>query len=890
MSESWCTDVEQGAVLLSVNQRLSRHYVHLHSQAQLAAERLWWETPEILPLTAWLRTVHATCVANGSSTKSLLPDIAAERAWQQAVASDDASSVLLDTDLAAANAQKAWQVSNAWYCAGSAEGDGSASEDQLAYSRWRNTYVKYCRKKQLVDAATLVDHVIELLTLTPTPVELPKKILLAGFIVVPAQLQRLMAVLTDNGVAIEHIEPMKKARSMRVVHLDDDASFTAIAEQTRSVLKQNPAQSLGVVVHNLQQKRAQVLRAFDNAFFPALNPDEINVIERPYDLSIGLPLNEQSVVRTALLLLNLLTKGVNDTELSGLLLSPYLPGSNKDRRARELLDRQCRNRRVRQVSFFEFIKLLPKVDPLREPLQKMSKLKWKNKNAAAIWAEHFGHALGQLGWPGKSLNSEEYQTVEAWNTCLDDVQVLDDGEPLTQQRALRLLLNLCRSRLFQMQTAATPIQIMGRLESHGLSFDKLWVTGLDAEQWPPVSTPTSFIPIQQQQAAGVPDASPAQRLVIATQEMALWTKSADELFLCHAQDRDGIELSPASIIADIEAVTPSIGAVTSSQTAVVIQASAQIESIDDTNGPALPDGALVKGGTRLLEDQARCPFKAFALHRLRIKKLEEAGIGLDPRQHGTLFHVAMEYFWKELKTHENLLALSEEELEVLIKSVIEQSMADNEIEANLQDLQSRYLFKLIFNWVNRVEQYRKPFEVVGLELEQKIDIANFTINVTVDRIDKLDTGQTIVIDYKTGQHNAIKTWGEPRIENPQLPLYAGTDEKVEGVCFAQVFPNQNKFIGTTSEDGLVGTLQAPENHRSLSKSLQSWQHAKEHWANSLNMLGTEVSEGLASITPLPKACDFCDLPALCRINKQTTDLDDGADADADSGAITQVRT
>jgi len=883
MSKNWCTEVEQGAVLLSVNQRLSRHYVNVHSQVQLVAKRTWWETPEILPLSAWLRSLHAQSIAKGASTKALLPDIASERAWQQAVASDTASSVLLDTDLAAANAQKAWRVANAWQCAGTAENDAGASDDQLAYSRWRNAYVKHCKTNKLIDSATLADHIIELLKLNPAPVELPEKIFLAGFIVMPVQWRQLLSVLEDKGVVIEHIQPDKTAQKKRVVHLDDDTSFGAIAEQTRELLRKNPAQSLGVVVQNLTQKRAQVLRAFDSAFFPALNPAQINAIGRPYDLSIGLPLNEQSVVRTALLFLNLLSRGVNDVELSALLLSPYLPGTDSDTRARELLDRKCRNQRIRRVSLYEFIALLPKDDALRKPLQAISKLKWKNKNGAALWAEHFGSALRQLGWPGKSLDSEEYQTVEAWNTCLDDCQVLDDGEQLTQQHALRLLTNLCRSRVFQMQTATTPIQIMGRLESHGLSFDKLWVTGLDAEQWPIAANPTSFIPINQQQAAGVPDASPTQRLALAIDEMDLWASSADELFVCHAEQRDGLELRPASVIADVALFEPHAGQTGTADTAAVIQASASLELTEDTNGPALPLDADVKGGTRLLEDQARCPFKAFALHRLRIKKLEEAGIGLDPRQHGTLFHVAMEYFWEDVHTHTNLLSLiNENELEPLIHSVIDRSMKDNEIAPSLQSLQSRHLYRLIYNWVTKVERYRHPFEVVDLELEQKIKISNFNISVTVDRIDKLETGQKIVIDYKTGQHNSIKTWGEPRIENPQLPLYAGTDKEVEGACFAQVFPNQNKFVGTTSEDGLVGSLRAPENHPSLSKSLQSWDEAKIHWDNSLTMLGEEVSEGLATITPLAKACDFCDLPALCRIAKQDDGIDDATELDADS--------
>jgi len=882
MSKDWCTDVEQGAVLLSVNQRLSRHYVNLHSQQQLAAGRDWWETPAILPLSAWLRTMHARCIANGSSNSSLLPDIAAERLWQQAVSNDEASSVLLDTDLAAANARKAWAVSNAWHCVGQAHADSTASEDQQAYSRWRKSYISYCQEHQFIDSATLATHVVELLRVKPTPVPLPDKILLAGFIAMPLQYEELLTALQTNGVAVEYLKPEKSAQTKRLVHLDDDAAYLAIAEQTRIQLKHNPKQSLGIVIPDLQQKRAQVLRAFDQVYFPALSPAEVNRIGRPYDLSIGLPLNEQSLVRTAILFLNLLSKGLNDTELSALLLSPYLPGTPYDVRAREALDMRCRNQRVRRVSFYDFIGLLSKEDALRKPLQAISKFNWKGTYGAAHWAENFGKALRELGWPGKSLDSEEFQTVEAWNACLDDFQVLDDGEQLSQLRALRLLVNLCSSRVFQMQTASTPVQIMGRLESHGLSFDKLWVTGLGAEQWPAVSNPSSFIPLKQQQIAGVPDASPALRLAFAVQEMDLWKRSADELFVCHAQQRDGVDISPASIIADVDIHQQDIEPDASSNPAVSIQACTQLEAIDDTHGPALPSGADVKGGTRLLEDQARCPFKAFALHRLRIKKLEEAGIGLDPRQHGTLFHIAMDYFWEEVRTHEKLLSLEAEELDALFRSVIERSMTEKNIDAELQHLQGRHLYQLMDNWVNKVERYRQPFEVVERELEQGIEIGDFNIKVTVDRIDKLDSGQIVVIDYKTGQHNAIKTWGEPRIENPQLPLYAGTDEKVEGICFAQVFPNQNKFIGITSEDNIVGSLKAPENNKPLSESLKNWTQAKEHWASSLSMLGQEVGDGLATVTPLAKACDYCELPALCRIAQQDDDFEEVIDAQADS--------
>ena len=890
MKDNWCAEVEQGAILLTVNQRLSRHYVRLFTEQLLTQSRQWWETPGILPLSAWLIQVHESCIANGSSNKALLPDIVAERTWQQIVAADPQASVLLDADLTASNAQKAWRTAKAWGLSANAGQDqsaSSASEDQLAFTRWRAAYEKRCSDDNFTDTATVAIHIATILSANTNAFELPNKLLLAGFLSIPKQLQNLLDVLEKQGVIISFIEPEKTAQTKRVVLNDDESTFSIIANRARQTLEQNPDCQIGVIVHDLQQRRSEALRAFDNAFFPAHNPVEINAIGRPYDLSIGLPLNEQSVIRTALLFLNLLIKGLVDTELSAFLLSPYLPGTDKDARAREKLDIKCRDERIRHVSFFDFIKLLPKGDALRAPMQKISKRKWKSKSGAAVWATHFGSALRDLGWPGKSIDSEEYQCVEAWNACLDDFQILDNGDLLSDKRALALLMRICRSRVFQLDTATTPIQIMGRLESHGLAFDKLWVTGLDSDQWPPITLPTSFISIKQQQAAGVPDSAPQLRLALAEREMALWMRSTDELFLCHAQVRDDHELSPASIIADIRVVEhgAEFGDVHGYgyeetefiHTAKLIQSSSSMESIKDTHGPQLAVGTKLKGGTRLLENQARCPFKAFALHRLGIKKLEEAGIGLDPRQHGNLFHHAMELFWQQVGSQKNLLALTTDQLEALISTVIDASMKEYKIQSNLQDLQSRYLYRLIADWVEQVERERQPFTVIQLEQEQEIDIAGVGISVKVDRVDLLETGETVVIDYKTGQHNPIKTWSEPRIENPQLPLYAGTDPNVEGVCFAQAFPNQHKLIGTTSTDDVVANLKTPLKTRAFAKKLQSWEHVRDHWTESLNMLATEVREGVATITPVNKACEFCALPSLCRISAELDETDESAD-------------
>jgi len=73
----------------------------------------------------------------------------------------------------------------------------------------------------------------------------------------------------------------------------------------------------------------------------------------------------------------------------------------------------------------------------------------------------------------------------AFNECLDELQMIDEGQVLSASQVLGELRDLSRNRVFQAETPpGVPIQIMGRLESHGIQFDALWIAGLDADQWP----------------------------------------------------------------------------------------------------------------------------------------------------------------------------------------------------------------------------------------------------------------------------------------------------------------------------------------------------------------------------------------------------------------------
>ena len=81
------------------------------------------------------------------------------------------------------------------------------------------------------------------------------------------------------------------------------------------------------------------------------------------------------------------------------------------------------------------------------------------------------------------------------------------------------------------------------------------------------------------------------------------------------------------------------------------------------------------------------------------------------------------------------------------------------------------LTRLVTEWLE-FERERVEFSVARTELDVSRSIAGLTLKLRLDRIDRLNDGSLLVIDYKSGNVSS-KLWEMPRPEDVQLPLYAG---------------------------------------------------------------------------------------------------------------------
>ena len=874
--DNWVQSVAGGAVLLSVNQRLARHFNSRFQKAQSARDALWWETPSILPIRAWLHQLHDEALAQGVSTHVRLPELLRHRHWRRAIDADKRVQ-LLDTAAAAVAAEQAWQLSNAWHC----ENDESQylSDDQFAWQRWRQHYVDICDDKSLLDDSMLADHIVGLLKDGHLLACLPAELWLAGFLRTTPQQRLLIDTLRDVGVRVESVPLSSPVVPDSHRYVDDSDELFGIARAVKAKLADDMEQSLGVVIPELAKLRGEVTRAFDSVFFPGLSPQEIALTGRPYDVSLGTPLSDQSAVRTALMMISIIIDEIPARDVSALLMSPYLVGAKSEATLREKLDRKLRERRVRRIGADELLKQIPSGSDLARAFRDVLKKRRMKRASSTEWARRFSRLLNELGWPGSSYGSEEHQAIMAFNECLDELQMIDEGQLLSAKQALDELRELSRNRVFQAETpAGVPIQIMGRLESHGIRFDALWIAGLDADQWPPPGNPTPFLSIAAQKACGIPEASAPARLALAEDEYRLWCASAAKVTISCALQREGKELLPALLPGDRAIQVDNVGEPSSTAVDVhlvdIIRQSAQLTRIEDFFGPPLPRGSKARGGASLFQDQAKCPFRAFARHRLAIRPLEEAGLGLDPRQHGNLLHKAMEIFWTDVRSQERLLAMDEDECNVAIMKAIDESIAAEQINGPMAELEKPRLKRLILEWLSLSESKREPFTVLDTELEMEIEHGGVKMNVTLDRIDEID-GSRVVIDYKTGAGNTALPWGNDRIENPQLPLYVLTDESIRGASFAQVVRHNYGFKGIAEDDNKLPKVSVSVKGSDIS----DWAAWRNHWQMSLDIVAKEVRDGLAVVQPMKNACDYCDLKPLCRIDVESEALaDEGAHA------------
>jgi probable DNA repair protein len=434
-----------------------------------------------------------------------------------------------------------------------------------------------------------------------------------------------------------------------------------------------------------------------------------------------------------------------------------------------------------------------------------------------------------------------------------------------------------------------PIQVLGVLESAGLEFDHLWVMGLTDEAWPIPARPNPFIPVALQRAAGVPESSAAASLELDSRITRGWLAAAREVVLSHPLREDDRELAPSPLIRDLPAATAEDLALPEYESLRdAIRRARREERTVDFRAPPLGQRAASAGGTGVFKDQAACPFRAFAVHRLDAEGLEAPPSGLDAADRGTLLHAMLAKVWQELKSKARLDAASDADLDALLALAADHAIGrlrarrPDAIEGRFAELEQARLVKLGRAWLE-IERARSLFEVAAIEHKGAVSFGGVTVNARLDRMDRLigaagaggaGQGGHAVIDYKTG-NASVGDWLGPRPDDPQLPFYAVSQDAAQEVCavaFARVKAGDMEFKGVARDEGLIPGVKTLAGQRlQAARDYDSWEELLAGWRYELEALGKEFASGEARVDPKrgEQTCRYCDLKPLCRINERS---------------------
>lgn len=863
-------------LIITINRRLARELTRQYTASQIATGKQVWESPTILPWTSWLNSLWRQELDQVSETPLLLlNNIQSRVIWEGVIRYSSAADGLLQVGETTRVAMEAWRLLH----------DHDLKFDQIktlltehnldaqAFCEWAAAYQDRLKYKHWIDQAMLASKLIE--QLESGSLAAPDQLLLAGFDELSPVQQRLFNLLSAKGCRIEtHQSEQRSSNVVRLSCTDAEHELQLIASRVRFLLEQNPAFRIGVIVPDLHKRKAQIEAVFEDILIPeAVLFGSLQTSEstRPFNISLGDPLTSFAVIKTVLLILTSATGRLPLEDLSRLIRSPYINGGESEVASRSLLDAQLRQYGddslglslvIKEASSEETIWYCP---VLSEILSKTHSLieesEILDKRTIVEWIKLFDAILESMGWPDRSLSSEEFQTLESWRSVREQCVALETvTREMTYTTALQHLRKIATDQTFQPETISeVPVQIMGMLEATGLEFDHLLVLGMTDDQWPGKPSPNPFLPLKLQRDKKMPHATAEAELTFARSMTERLLQSAPEIIFSYPMQEADQELR----------TSPLIKALSEKQDIEISQipdyrkqmrSEVTLEKLADNQARQLPENVIWKGGTGIFKDQAACPFRAYVRHRLKAQPLGIAEPGLNPAERGSLVHDALEILWGKLETQEKLKQLSTDQIKKEIRDSVETALKDFHSgksvirEAEFQSLEIDRLEKLLTEWLN-VERSREPFAVAAREQDMKLTLGGISVKTRVDRIDKLDGGELALIDYKTGDVS-IKSWESDRPDEPQLPLYAvSMKEMPEAVLFAKVKKGDQNFTGLS-------------NDLDVGKDYEDWDQLITDWRATLENLAGQFVRGEALVDPKDNTtCQYCTYQSLCRIDE-----------------------
>jgi ATP-dependent helicase/nuclease subunit B len=795
--------VRNNATVIASSRRLARALKERYGEEQLAAGRTAWRTPDVQFLDDWLAQV----LDNAAGRQPVvLGAHASAVVWETSLRryTDDE---LLNAGALVRQARQAWLRLNDWLVPLAEVSAAACSQDEQLFANAAREYHAILRERDWVDAAQLTGIVSGLVE--SKAVVVPARILHAGFDRLVPAVEHLFGALARAGCRVSAIDRDDSSAFVQVASFGDaESELRAAGCWARRNLEDNADASIAIISPALDRNAARIERLVREGVAPGWQYGE-ETLRSAVNTSYGKRLSQYPAVAVALLLLQWAHRDLSFEEISILLRTPFMAGQETAGRSRlELHLRRMPDqswtparivrflqRRAPETDASKWLEAVTHVDSFRrEAVGKIS---------PAAWADRIDGLFKSLGWPGsRTLASDEFQLLNRWRELLNEFARLELVIPaMSVVEVSRRLGMLASETLYQPESRTPVVQLLGLLEASGLHFDGVWVSGLDADTWPPTSHPLTLVSRQLQREYAMPDATPDDTLEYSKRVLHRLIGSAERVILSWPESTEGSENSASPLIAVLPPAAEELTRDPGWHAKHFLGSHPVEVAIRDPVPAVLPDEKL-GGGAYTIDRYMTEPFASFAYGRLQVSDIAGVETGLSAAQRGSLIHTALQALFAEKPSQAVIGEWSRTDRRGRISASVDAAIGNYARQADavlrrVLALERDRLCALLEDLVD-AELKRLPFTIQSVEHEIDYEYAGVRLELRIDRIDRLSDDTQLIVDYKTGQQKRLlNRSGDPL--DFQLVVYSSAiDHDVGGLLLINVDSRSIHYSGASA--------------------------------------------------------------------------------------------
>ena len=422
--------------------------------------------------------------------------------------------------------------------------------------------------------------------------------------------------------------------------------------------------------------------------------------------------------------------------------------------------------------------------------------------------------------------------------------------------------------LFAPESQDAPILIAGPAESAGLTADAIWFLGANEDAWPGRGATHPLLPPEVQRESTMPHATPQLDWDLAAAMTRRLLASAPEAHFSYAKQSDGVDARPSRLIDAMAGPPQNLPA----EFCAPAVTEAQTFTVRDFSSVPFPAGQPRADRASLPRNRS-APSKHLPRHVWARRIGNRPKPGLPHRSAACCCTRCCTPFGRGppegIRSHEELVAIPD--LDSFVARHVRRVLSEN-LPPRAQRVHAETIFRARRDAADqacdRMAEVRGNARAIHRGrngTEGHAAIAGLSLNLRLDRVDRLKDGSLLVIDYKTGDVSP-KSWDLPRPDDVQLPLYAGfalpREKSCGGLVFAKIRAGEcnREFAGRVTDARQRTLLSDLKGSNSLVRNTLDGEEL-DAWRAYIEQLARDFLAGRADVDPreYPNTCERCGL-------------------------------